>query len=112
MGAIKPFNYSDFELSVALGARALNHPCRVKMMSLIKAHKGITCVDLAKYFQMSKPSIRDHIEKLKDAGYIYIEYSPHCYNLSIDEESHERFQSFQKFFAGNPASQFYLSIKK
>jgi hypothetical protein len=60
---------------------------------------------------MSKPAIRDHVEKLKDAGYIYIEYSPHCYNLSIDEESHERFQSFQQFFANNPASQFYLSIK-
>jgi len=101
MGAIKPNNYSNFEQSVALGARALNHPCRVKMMDLIWENKGLTSTDLIKFFKLSKSTIREHIVKLKDAGFVEIEYTPHCYLLSINTSKYQKFQSFTELFNNN-----------
>lgn len=111
MGAIKPFLYTNFEQSVALGARALNHPCRVKMMHLIWENKGLNSIDLANFFQMSKSTIHDHIRKLRDAGFVDVTYHPHYYSLSIDDKTYEKFNFLAEFFSENPTSAFYLPIK-
>ena len=112
MGAIKPFLYSNFEQSVALGARALNHPCRVKMMHLIWENEGLNSIDLAQFFHLSKSTVHDHIRKLRDAGFVDITYHPHYYSLSINAKTYEKFISLAEFFGQNPASKFYLSIKR
>ena len=101
MGAIKPNNYSNFEQSVALGARALNHPCRVKMMDLIWENQGITSTDLVRHFKLSKTAIREHVVKLKDAGFVEIEYTPHCYLLYINTNKYQKFQTFTELLNNN-----------
>ncbi|MBI3237650.1 MAG: ArsR family transcriptional regulator [Flavobacteriia bacterium] len=107
MGAIKPFPYTNFEQSVALGARALNHPCRVKMMHLIWENKGLNSIDLVNYFHLSKSTIHDHVKKLRDAGFVEITYEPHYYSLSIDSKSYEKFILLEEFFGQNPTSTFF-----
>lgn len=102
MGAIKPFNYSLFELSVASGARALNHPCRVKIMHLIHDNPGITNLDLAKYFNMAPSTIHQHLLKLKDAELIHFDYHFNNYKLFVDDQAYQRFLAFENFFGQSP----------
>lgn len=102
MGAIKPFDYTHFELAVASGARALNHPCRVKMMHLVHETPGINSIELSRFFKMSKSTIHDHLLKLKDAGFINMEYHVHSYRLFVDPDGFHRFLSFETFFGQSP----------
>lgn len=102
MGAIKPFNYTFFELSVASGARALNHPCRVKMMHLIHENPGITNLELAKHFKMATSTMHNHILKLKDAEFIHFNYNYNTYQLFVDDQAYQRFLTFENFFGQSP----------
>lgn len=107
MGAIKPFNYSHFELAVASGARALNHPCRVKIMRLIYENPGITNIKLSEFFGMTKSTIHNHLTKLKDAELIRIEYHFNQYLLFTDNQSYQRFLAFENFFGQSPTECIY-----
>lgn len=107
MGAIKPFNYTHFELSVASGARALNHPCRVKMMHLINENPGITSIDLSNYFKMNKSTIYDHLAKLKDAEFITLKYHFNSHQLFTNDSSYQRFLAFENFFGQSPTECIY-----
>lgn len=112
MGAIKPYDYTFFELSVASGARALNHPCRVKIMHLVHDNPGITNLHLAKYFKMSISTIHNHLLKLKDAEFIQFEYYFNSYKLSVNDSAYQRFLAFENFFGQSPTECVYkLELK-
>lgn len=93
MGAKKPFSYSEREILIAAGARALLHPCRIRIIRLIHEHKEVTSNDLRRYFKLSASTIREHIMKLRDAQFIHIEYCPHYYILTLNHEQYALFRS-------------------
>ena len=91
MGATKPNDYSELHKAIALGARALNHPCRVKIFGIIQENKNLRADDLQKMLKLSKSTTREHLQKLKDAGFVTIDFFQNSYLLNINNHSFEQF---------------------
>jgi len=91
VGAIKPNDYSEFQKAIALGARALNHPCRVKIFSLLQIHGKLNAEELHKLLKLSRNCVRDHVAKLIDVGVVNLNYEQHCYVLSINYKRYIQF---------------------
>lgn len=83
MGAIKENVYSKEETELFMIGRAIAHPARVKMMIDLLAESTYRNTDLSKLFGMAPSSIKKHIEMLKDAELVGINYSLHYYEISL-----------------------------
>ncbi|MES2799731.1 MAG: winged helix-turn-helix domain-containing protein [Bacteroidota bacterium] len=86
MGATKNNDYQLEELKISLLCRAAAHPARVKILDQLVAHpEGCRNMDLAKCLSFSRPTIKNHIDMMKDAGIIEVEYLPHFYRIYLNE---------------------------
>lgn len=86
MGAIKSNNYSLEEMQLSLSARALAHPARIKMVAALKQQDWRN-IDFVKSLKLSKSTVKDHIDKLIEAGIVDIEYHPHFYAVSLKRKA-------------------------
>ncbi|MES2799183.1 MAG: ArsR family transcriptional regulator [Bacteroidota bacterium] len=78
MGAIKANNYLNEELTVSLIGRAISHPARIKVLhKLHQETSGAKSIDLARWLNFNKSTMKNHLDMLKDAGLLEIEYLPH-----------------------------------
>lgn len=84
MGATKTLNYSEEELNIALIARALAHPARVRIIKLLKSENQCRSIDLVNVLNLVPSSISEHIYKLKDAQLIHLDFTPNCYLLKLN----------------------------
>lgn len=89
MGAIKENNYTQSELNLFLIARAFAHPARIKMLTELLIHRSYRNIDLAQILKLSKPAVKNHIQMLKDAELIQIEYSVHFYRVNLSHHGLE-----------------------
>jgi hypothetical protein len=84
MGAIKPNDYTEQDIQLSLTARAIAHPARIRMIKILREHRTYRNIDFTQLLNLSKPSVASHVEKLKDAGLVGIEYFPHHYLISLE----------------------------
>lgn len=94
MGIIKPNNYTEKELTVALVADALSHPLRTRIISMLHENHFLRNVDLADLFKLTKPTISNHLYKLKSAGLIEYAYHTHFYEIRLNSD---RLKIIRKF---------------
>jgi ArsR family transcriptional regulator len=71
---------------LALLAKALGHPARVRIMRLLLAHDACYCGQLVDELQLAQATVSQHLKVLKDAGFIVgeIEGLRTCYCASRD----------------------------
>lgn len=84
MGASKTLHYSEEELNIALIARALAHPARVRIISILKKENFCRSVDLLNELNLVQSTVNQHINKLKDAQLIHLDFIPNCYLLKLN----------------------------
>ena len=74
------------EHEVALLAKALGHPARVRIMRLLLAHDACYCGQLVDELSLAQATVSQHLKVLKDAGLIVgeIEGLRTCYCASRD----------------------------
>ncbi len=74
------------EADVALLAKALGHPSRVRIMRLLLAHDACYCGQLVEELSLAQATVSQHLKVLKDAGFIVgeIEGLRTCYCASRD----------------------------
>ena len=81
------------EQEVAVLAKALGHPARVRIMRLLLAHDACYCGQLVGELSLAQATVSQHLKVLKDAGLIggEIEGPRVCYWASRDRlaELHE-----------------------
>jgi DNA-binding transcriptional ArsR family regulator len=81
------------EADVALLAKALGHPARVRIVRLLLAHDACYCGQLVDELSLAQATVSQHLKVLKDAGFIVgeIEGLRTCYCASRDRlvELHE-----------------------
>lgn len=87
MGAIKPGNYSTEEVLISKFGRALAHPARAKIIRLLMQKEQFRNVDLSETLQLSFSSVHNHIQVLKDADIVDVDYLPHEYMLKLKSEN-------------------------
>lgn len=81
------------EQEVAVLAKALGHPARVRIMRLLLAHDACYCGQLVDELSLAQATVSQHLKVLKDAGLIVgeIEGPRICYCASRERlaELHE-----------------------
>lgn len=86
MGAIKDNPYTEIQYNLSLIGRAMAHPVRIQVMELLmRDNYPIRNIDLAKMVMLAPSSIKDYLEKLKDAQFINVTYDKHYYEISLNK---------------------------
>lgn len=84
---------TTLEQEIAVLAKALGHPARVRIMRLLLAHDACYCGQLVDELSLAQATVSQHLKVLKDAGLIVgeIEGLRTCYCASRDRlvELHE-----------------------
>ncbi len=89
MGSIKSNQYTTEETNLFLTTRAFAHPARIRMVKLFQDKMELRNTDLCKELNLSKASVKGHLQMLKDANLISVEYLTHCYIVSLNEKGIE-----------------------
>ncbi len=78
------------EQDVALLAKALGHPARVRIMRLLLARDACYCGQLVDQLGLAQATVSQHLKVLKDAGFVVgeIEGPRTCYCASRDRLAH------------------------
>lgn len=93
MGARKDYNYSHEEITGSQFGRAIAHPARFKMIKILLNYGSFRNVDMCRELQMNVSSIHRHIEILKQADLIHIEYAKHEYHITLHQENYQLYVS-------------------
>lgn len=90
MGSIKDNYYLEEERKISQLCRAAAHPARVKIIDhLLSNQMGCRNTDLAKWLKFSKPTVKHHIDFMKEAELIQVDYFLHYYNIRLNEKGIE-----------------------
>ena len=86
MGASKIINYSEEELLIAKFAKALSHPARVAIISLLLQKQSCVCGDIVEDLPIAQSTVSQHLKELKNAGIIQgeIDGKAICYCINPD----------------------------
>lgn len=101
MGAIKEFDYNEEEWDVAIFGRAIGHPMRKKLLSLIKSQGRFRNVDFAELMNVSVSTVKDHVDFLLTANLVRLEYSMHYYNIVLNKEGLKVMEEFMEELKGD-----------
>jgi DNA-binding transcriptional ArsR family regulator len=85
MGATKSLEFSARENKLAKYAKALAHPARIAILTLLANKQTCQCGDIVEELPLSQSTVSQHLKELKEAGLIKgeIEGARVCY--CIDE---------------------------
>lgn len=61
---------SAVEDDVALLAKALGHPARVRILRLLLAHDACYCGELVDELSLAQATVSQHLKVLKEAGFV------------------------------------------
>lgn len=86
MGASKIINYSEEELLIAKYAKALSHPARVAIISLLLQKQSCVCGDIVEDLPIAQSTVSQHLKELKASGLIKgnIDGASICYCVDTD----------------------------
>ncbi len=87
MGAIKPRNYTTHTLYLAHLFRALSNPLRIEILHFLMKNDEVRNVDIVKRFGIAKNTCKVHLQFLKDAALIDIDYRQQCYFIRLKDEA-------------------------
>src|SRR4051812_36137715 len=94
MGATKSNLFTQTEIDLAIAARAMSHPARIAIINHLKHSLSSRNTDLSNLLKLSKPTIHDHILKLRDAGLVEGEFAGHTYSVTLNPTAIEHFSCF------------------
>ena len=63
-------NYTNKEAQLAQFAKALGHPARVEIISLLLKKQACICGDIVDELPLSQSTVSQHLKELKEAGII------------------------------------------
>ena len=79
--------YSGEEESMALFAKALSHPVRIKILKLLDTQACCFTGELTEIIPMAQSTISQHLKALLEAGLIQGEINPPKVRYCIDREN-------------------------
>jgi len=87
MGATKSYEFSIKENKLAKYAKALAHPARIAIITLLAKKATCQCGDIVDELPLSQSTVSQHLKELKEAGLIQgeIEGAKVCYCINAKE---------------------------
>lgn len=85
MGATKTELFTSENLKIALLSRAFAHPARVRIIELLRENTFCRNIDLAKSLKLSRTTVYDHLQKLKQAELINYSFNDNFYIVRLEK---------------------------
>jgi ArsR family transcriptional regulator, arsenate/arsenite/antimonite-responsive transcriptional repressor len=82
MAASKTYQYTSQEKQLGLLGRALAHPARIRILKILEEKEQIRNCDLMYSLELSKKAVHDHLNKLKDASLIKVDFKLNSYIIT------------------------------
>jgi DNA-binding transcriptional ArsR family regulator len=81
MGTTKSYSFTAKENKLARYAKALAHPARIAILTLLAKKQTCVCGDIVDELPLSQSTVSQHLKELKEAGLIKgeIEGAKVCY---------------------------------
>ena len=97
---LSAIEYSGEEAALAIVAKALSHPVRVKILRLLAGETCCFTGELTELIPMAQSTISQHLKALLEAGLIQGEIDPPKVKYCINQKNWKHAQSlFGEFFA-------------
>lgn len=96
MGAIKSNDYTIEELNFSKLGRAFAHPARRRIINTLLENDFYRNVDFSNDLSLSEPAVKQHLDKLAEAGIITTEYFPHYYQIRLNISGFDPMFTFVK----------------
>ncbi len=94
--------YSGEEESLAVFAKALSHPVRIRILTLLASQACCFTVELTELIPMAQSTISQHLKALLEAGLIQGEINPPKVRYCIDRDNWEKAHAiFGGFFTSD-----------
>jgi ArsR family transcriptional regulator len=87
MGATKTHQFTSAEIHSAAIAKALAHPARIRIISLLKESSFIRNTDLISILNLSKTSVHAHLLCMIKANIIEQHFFQNAYLLELKEDT-------------------------
>jgi predicted transcriptional regulator len=95
-----PITYSDDEAQLAIFAKALSHPVRLKILKLLANQTCCFTGELTTMIPMAQSTISQHLKALLEAGLIQGEINPPKVRYCINRQNWvHAYTIFEDFFA-------------
>jgi ArsR family transcriptional regulator len=81
---LRPIEGKEADEEVALLAKAVGHPARVRVLRMLAVRKSCICGDIVEQIDLAQSTVSQHLKVLKEAGLIRgdIEGASTCYCLN------------------------------
>jgi predicted transcriptional regulator len=97
--SLSTIKYSEEEVSVAMVAKALSHPVRIRILRLLAGEACCFTGELTEIIPMAQSTISQHLKALSEAGLIQGEINPPKVKYCINRANWKQAQSlFGEFF--------------
>jgi predicted transcriptional regulator len=97
--SLSTIEYSGEEASLAMVAKALSHPVRLKILKLLAGETCCFTGELTEIIPMAQSTISQHLKALLEAGLIQGEINPPKVKYCINQANWKQAQSlFHEFF--------------
>jgi len=97
--SLKNIDYSKETKQLAMFAKALAHPTRVKILKHLENQTCCFTGDLVDVFPLAQSTISQHLKELKNAGLIQGELNPPKIKYCINQENWQKAKNlFDKLF--------------
>ncbi|NTU59013.1 MAG: winged helix-turn-helix transcriptional regulator [Chlorobiaceae bacterium] len=97
--SLSAIEYSEKETSLAIIAKALSHPVRVKILNLLAGEACCFTGELTEIIPMAQSTISQHLKALLESGLIQGEINPPKVKYCIHRENWKHAQAlFGDFF--------------
>lgn len=101
MAYSKAEQFEAIDLLLARYAKALSHPARIAILRLLAERKACICGDIVEELPLSQSTVSQHLQELKQAGFIKgeIDGPRVCYCINPDEaaEAEKLFEALFSF---------------
>ena len=67
---LRPIEGEDADAELAILAKAIGHPIRVKIVRLLARQSGCICGELVDVFPLAQSTVSQHLKVLKEAGLV------------------------------------------
>ncbi len=98
MASSKSSEFKKEEIELALLAKALSHPARIRILEILIELNICMCGDIVEYLPLSQSTVSQHLKELKNAGLIDGNIDPprvcYCINKKNFLKSYNLFKTF------------------
>jgi len=101
MPASKTKQFTIHEQGIALLGRALSHPARVRILSILNQKQFARNVDLTSDLRLSKTTIQNHVKKLDEAGLVRIDFFMNSFHITKSPLADDKIERYLTEFGEN-----------